>query len=654
METTAGMSRPSPRIPESLLLVAALVFHVWILPYTGVAGPVIVLAALGGLALQIFQCFPPYWYARLFTAAGAAAASLTAAWTPSAPGIVACSVAALLLYRPLRPGRSLGIVLCLLVALVNATLIPENIISPTWIFLDVVFLLFLAQQVNLPVEAPRELWDSFRRSLLLIVPVGTAVWFAFWLFPGLSQSGQNSWTGFAGGDSIHPGDVAGIRQSRRVAFVARFSEESELPPGGDLYWRAGVMEQNQGLRWRRDPRRLQNARAIRPASLASPPMAWSYQLELRGDLQGALPLLEMPFVIKAERGSTPATVVDLGAGIYSLTGSRDALIQAESGPLRPMDPVVEIAPELNLEVPTFVAANPALIDLAHRIVGQAGNTQSALHALNQYLQEEGFTYSSRPGWMEVHEVGAFLLQKKRGFCEHYATATANLLRLGGIPARVVTGFRGGEWNPWLRVLTVRDSDAHAWVEAWDSETARWLRYDPTDAVAPERRQRLQREMFFEQWSWRRQWEAQLSRFLNEAWTAALDFARSYSIQFWTIALIGLTGLLVFWGRMLRSWISTNASPKGHPRQPTAKTLQKLEKILRNSPHRREPRETPLQWLARIGREIPAARDASVRLADLHEQLVYSGNGVSLDKKELSSALREIVRAFRKTNSSLPW
>jgi len=82
-------------------------------------------------------------------------------------------------------------------------------------------------------------------------------------------------------------------------------------------------------------------------------------------------------------------------------------------------------------------------------------------------------------------VDGFLFETRRGFCEHYASAFTLLMRAAGIPARVVTGYLGGEQNPIDGFYTVRQSDAHAWAEVWYAGQG-WVRVDPTSAVAPER------------------------------------------------------------------------------------------------------------------------------------------------------------------------
>jgi hypothetical protein len=105
-------------------------------------------------------------------------------------------------------------------------------------------------------------------------------------------------------------------------------------------------------------------------------------------------------------------------------------------------------------------------------------------ALNMY-REQPFVYTLRPPILGNNPVDDFLFNTKRGFCEHYATSFVYLMRAAGVPARIVTGYQGGELNPNGNYLIVRQSDAHAWAEVW-LENQGWVRIDPTAAVSPER------------------------------------------------------------------------------------------------------------------------------------------------------------------------
>ena len=110
-----------------------------------------------------------------------------------------------------------------------------------------------------------------------------------------------------------------------------------------------------------------------------------------------------------------------------------------------------------------------------------------ISAVLQWFRDEPFVYTLAPPLLEDDPVDMFLFDTRRGFCEHYASAFVVMLRAAGIPARVVTGYQGGEINPRGGYMIVRQSDAHAWAEAIID--GRWQRFDPTAAVAPSRVER---------------------------------------------------------------------------------------------------------------------------------------------------------------------
>ena len=102
--------------------------------------------------------------------------------------------------------------------------------------------------------------------------------------------------------------------------------------------------------------------------------------------------------------------------------------------------------------------------------------------IQRHFQQEGFTYSLSPG--KISNFSEFMLEKKIGFCSHYASATATILRTRGFPVRLVSGFMGGNYNSYADFYLVTQNDAHVWLEAW--ENGRWLRLDPTVWIVPER------------------------------------------------------------------------------------------------------------------------------------------------------------------------
>src|SRR5215472_8602984 len=139
--------------------------------------------------------------------------------------------------------------------------------------------------------------------------------------------------------------------------------------------------------------------------------------------------------------------------------------------------------ERALEVPQFISR--AVRELAQSWTAQNSNPRVTVNNALRFFRTHGFRYSVSPGDYGKNDLDEFLFRRRVGFCEHYAATFATLMRVAGIPARVVAGYLGGEYNALGRFFLVRQADAHAWCEVWLPESG-WRRVDPTSAVAPGR------------------------------------------------------------------------------------------------------------------------------------------------------------------------
>ncbi|MFV0276195.1 MAG: DUF4129 domain-containing transglutaminase family protein, partial [Parahaliea sp.] len=131
------------------------------------------------------------------------------------------------------------------------------------------------------------------------------------------------------------------------------------------------------------------------------------------------------------------------------------------------------------------AGNPRSRELARRLRETSGSDAGFVDTVLARFREQSFVYTLQPPLLGEDDVDEFLVQTRRGFCEHYAAAFVLLLRAGGVPARVVAGYQGGEINPVNRTVIVHQFDAHAWAEVWLAGEG-WRRVDPTAAVSPAR------------------------------------------------------------------------------------------------------------------------------------------------------------------------
>lgn len=623
------------------LLAGLLALHLLILrPPTELLLPVIAVL-LAGEILRVRQIFlPARWNAILIVAGIVISVILGTGMRPTflLGGVIGLAGATAILSR-ITPKRGLGVLFCLLLLLLAIVLTPFTGIGGLPVIGDVVVLFLLAERVCRPPEVFISFWGSLIRSLRVVVPVALVVSTIFWLFPDLSLQASSTFTGFSGGGDLSPGGIASLAQSRRVALVARFPEGNPLPAGTNLYWRGQVLSHNAGLRWTDERTRRERKQTLLDAAPATNPRGWNYHLDLTSNHGGIVPVLDHALFVEARRAGVEVAVFDQGAAVLSAVGRGALSINAISS-AEPMDdrPVSDIA-KGDLAVPDELSDDSAVRELAQRIIRLDRHLSSNLAALANYFRENDFAYSLRPG--RVEDLPRFLLEDRRGFCGHYAAASADLLRLGGIPARIVTGFRGGEWNPWLRSLTVRDSDAHAWVEAWDEESHVWHRFDPTDAVAPEETQRIADNMNSASWPWyRRGWSYGQARLtvMVAHWKQALSWISSS--EAWEYVQPVLSGVLllviVVWGirkyrRRTEGWV-----------------LEALERRTVGSIRARRAGETPLAWMGRLKQQTGDLSEKMLlqEFATAYEEVVYRTNGPVM-ASELRRPAKRLHRIWRK-------
>lgn len=139
--------------------------------------------------------------------------------------------------------------------------------------------------------------------------------------------------------------------------------------------------------------------------------------------------------------------------------------------------------DINLALPPGI--NPQTRALAQRWLAEAGGQEAFINRLMSWFREEAFYYTLTPPALGQQQIDDFLFRTRAGFCEHYASSMTFALRAAWIPARIVAGYQGGQFNPMGTHMIVRQYDAHAWVEAWLPDRG-WVELDPTFMVAPER------------------------------------------------------------------------------------------------------------------------------------------------------------------------
>lgn len=334
---------------------------------------------------------------------------------------------------------------------------------------------------------------SLKDALKTLAIAGPLALVAFLLFPrmstplwGVPQGGLAARTGLS--DSMSPGTITSLAQSDELAFRVQF--EGQIPPQKLRYFRGPVLGNFDGKTWRPVTDFARNS--VQVANIPDSVLRYKQEIMLEPHQRPWLFALEQAVELPLINGES-ARMTREGTMVVARRAVVDKLrysvisAATESWSTRQDQDAgaVSRAEYLNLP-PGF---NPRTLQFAANLRTQLGPTQSDprpfIAAVLKHFGSQGFSYTMEPPELSGNSVDQFLFETKAGFCEHYAHAFVVLMRSLDFPARVVTGYMGGEINPVDNQLTVRQLDAHAWAEVWVDGVG-WLRVDPTAAVDPSR------------------------------------------------------------------------------------------------------------------------------------------------------------------------
>jgi transglutaminase-like putative cysteine protease len=320
------------------------------------------------------------------------------------------------------------------------------------------------------------------KILGLAAPLALALFFLFpriqgplWGLPGDASSARSGLS-----ETMAPGTMANLAQSGEPAFRVRF--DGPVPRQEQLYWRGPVLGAYDGRTWTRIDARARRRSAQQPPSLLVAGKPVGYEVTLEPSSSRWLFALEMPQRLPELDGN-----VAHGSGEFELTTN----FPVETRLRYRMSSFLEyslqkegLPPDADYWLQLPADSNPRAL-LAGLDLRAEPDPRRRVEAVLQRFRRENYVYTLNPPLLGRNAVDDFLYGSRAGFCEHFSGAFVFLMRAAGVPARVVTGYQGGELNPLDGYVTVRQSDAHAWAEVWLPGRG-WVRVDPTAAVAPER------------------------------------------------------------------------------------------------------------------------------------------------------------------------
>jgi transglutaminase-like putative cysteine protease/dolichol kinase len=499
--------------------------------------------------------------------------------------------------------------------------------------------------------------DLLRRSGALVaqaVPLMVVLFLFFPRIPGplwhMPDDERRAKIGLS--DIMEPGSISHLSESDEPAFRADF--QGEPPPPGQRYWRGPVFWQTDGTRWT-----LPSEQPLaRPARVEFAGPSYRYTVTLEPHTRKWVYALDLPSEIPPALGQTADFLLlakdKLEERSQFTLASRP---EFRTGPLsdadrrRALQLPGEPAPRLRELVDGWKAASP--------------EPRAIVSAALKYFRAEPFVYTLNPPKLPDRPVERFLFETRRGFCEHYATAFVTLMRVAGVPARVVGGYQGGAWNPIGRFLEVRQADAHAWAEVW-LENEGWTRVDPTAAVAPERIEQgidfesqsaagdvrfnpvgealAEQAMGLRDWlrSGRQAW-ASVDHAWN-LWVLAYNpenqkrFWEALGIVDWRTLAVWLGGLLTLCG-LAAAYLFRPKSVQAD--DPAVKAYRRFQAKLARRGVERRIGEGPVDFARRAAAVLPEAAEPIAGVTEVFLRLRYGREPAPADLERLRRKVREL-------------
>jgi transglutaminase-like putative cysteine protease len=503
--------------------------------------------------------------------------------------------------------------------------------------------------VAAPATSARAALGLAGRALLLAAPLALLLFVFFPRLPGAFWAiprGELALSGLS--DTMTPGSIGQLASSYDPAFRVQFL--GPAPPPQERYWRGPVLHEFDGQSWRRTPGEL---RAHVPRQYLG--LAYRYRVQLEPSRHRWWFALDTP--TQSADARVLLTYDDLLVGAEPLTDpvNFEAVSYTHTRAVQPLDAV---ARRQDTALPR--TGNPRARALAEALGKRAGSDAALVQAVLDYLRTGGFVYSLEPERLGPDAIDDFLFRTRVGFCGHYASAFVALMRAAGVPARVVTGYLGGEWVPYgVGYFLVRQSEAHAWAEVW-LEGRGWTRVDPTAVVEPERLQRGILDLMPQELSARARL-LHASPWLNELlqrWDAANAWWTNHVVRFDYDAQLGLLERLgirspdvrtLGWAFMvaLCGWLAIIAWHVGRSMRPErqdalARAYARLcRKLLHIAP--RAPHEGPLAFAAVLIARRPDLRAAVLPLLERYAELRYGPPAPATREQDLRAFRQAVAR-----------
>jgi transglutaminase-like putative cysteine protease len=494
----------------------------------------------------------------------------------------------------------------------------------------------------------RPVADDLKTAGRMLAQAGPMMLLLFFLFPRVQGPlwgmPQDAYSGVAGlSETMSPGSISSLSLSDAIAFRVKF--ETDPPARVRLYWRGPVLSDFDGLTWRVGLPQLRRNMSVEASGSPA-----DYEVTLEPHNHNWMFALEMPTRIPpTARLTTEYLVISLAPVRSRIRYDMRSYpqFQAASGG-NPEDLA------LTLRLPR--GFNPRARALASEWRESLPDNAAIVRRAIEFFRGSRFEYTLEPPVLGRNSVDEFVFDTKQGFCEHFASSFVFLMRAAGVPARVVTGYQGGDTNPVDGYMVVRQADAHAWAEVWLAGSG-WTRVDPTAAAVPVRVELgitaaapggatlplMMRTSLTWLKSLRNNWEA-LTNQWNQ-WVLGYNPDRQREMLSWLgVRQPGWETMTVmlFWSVGGVLLLIALALLRGVRREDPVQRawLRFCDKLARGGLARASA-EGPLDYASRIARELPAREDAARAIAALYVDQRY---GPGPDARSIAR-LKRLVGEF---------
>jgi transglutaminase-like putative cysteine protease len=535
---------------------------------------------------------------------------------------------------------------------VNQFLFSQSLLVGAFMLLPILALTTTLIGINQYTQTQH--WRSHLRlagSLILqALPIMLVFFILFPRMPGplwnVPRDAYSNMTGLS--ETMEPGSIDQLTRSAATAFRAEF--EGKIPAQPQLYWRGPALSLYDGRTWfsSRTPNMPDE-----PVIANGKPIQYTITLEPHN--RHWLLLLDMPDgPLPAESTrTTDGTVISTKPVRTRIRYSNSAVLDYQLAP-----ELSDNARKIALQLPEPNLGNPKTRALAKSWQEQAHTPEEVIKLALSMFHNQEFIYTLRPPLLGSNAVDEFLFNTRRGFCEHYAGSFVFLMRAAGVPARVVTGYQGGELNPAGNYLIVRQSDAHAWAEVW-LQGKGWTRVDPTAAVAPERIESgiadavadngelplfsrrdypVLRKLYLQWDAVNNGWNQWVLGYNQEKQKQLLSYLSGGRLSWSDIiyVLVGTTAILLL---ALSFWLFRG---KRIPRDEVQRIYDRFTTKLLKAGLRRYPHEGPMDFSLRVKKRLPAKTGAIDAITDAYTKLRYAGK----ISPAAIAAFRKLVSTFR--------